>query len=180
VPDIFLSTLHPRLFFFSSCFLEVLASRERKKKKMSSGSSAAERKLAALGPDARTPAFCVDFPTVERNCAALGAWCASAGLAHRPHFKTHKLASVAAAQLASGAVGLVVSTVAEARALAEAGGDSLWVGSWYRLVNVFYLVVVRTVLIARMWHSTHHMRSVWDFFFFFCELTTQRPGAVKA
>ena len=57
---------------------------------------------------------------------------AAAGLALRPHAKTHKSLEVARLQLAAGAVGLTVATVAEAEVFAEVCDDlfiayPLWV-----------------------------------------------------
>lgn len=47
--------------------------------------------------------------------------CAVAGLAHRPHGKTHKSSALAREQLAAGALGVCAATAREAIAFAEAG-----------------------------------------------------------
>ena len=49
------------------------------------------------------------------------------GVAVRPHVKTHKIPELASLQLALGATGITVATVAEARAFAEAGIDDIFV-----------------------------------------------------
>jgi len=54
---------------------------------------------------------------LEANLARLASLTASAGVALRPHAKTHKSAFVAGRQLAHGAVGLSCATVSEADAL---------------------------------------------------------------
>ena len=55
--------------------------------------------LAAL----ETPAALVDLDKLERNIARMAAYAAAHRLALRPHIKTHKATTVAAAQLAAGA-----------------------------------------------------------------------------
>jgi D-serine deaminase-like pyridoxal phosphate-dependent protein len=69
-----------------------------------------------------TPATVVFADRMERNLAAMAAFASEAGLALRPHAKTHKCVQIARRQLALGARGLCVATVGEAEALS---GDRL-------------------------------------------------------
>jgi D-serine deaminase-like pyridoxal phosphate-dependent protein len=76
--------------------------------------------------DLDTPFLAVDPAVLERNLAAGAARAASRGLAWRPHAKTHKCVEIARRQLAHGAAGLTVATVAEAEVFADAGCDDLF------------------------------------------------------
>ena len=64
-----------------------------------------------------TPATVVFADRMERNLAGMAAFASAAGLALRPHAKTHKCVQIAQRQLALGARGLCVATVGEAEAL---------------------------------------------------------------
>lgn len=66
-----------------------------------------------------TPHVHLDRDVLERNIHAMQKAANESGLALRPHAKTHKSLEVARLQLAAGAVGLTVATVAEAEVLAE-------------------------------------------------------------
>ncbi len=68
-----------------------------------------------------TPALVVELDVLKRNIAAMAALCVEAGIALRPHAKTHKCATLAKMQLAAGAVGVCCAKLGEAEALAEAG-----------------------------------------------------------
>ena len=68
-----------------------------------------------------TPFLAIDEAAMMRNITRLQAECDSAGIALRPHIKTHKSAEVALLQLDTGAVGVTVATLSEAVALGEAG-----------------------------------------------------------
>lgn len=87
--------------------------------------------MAILSPelavlrDIETPALVVDLAALKRNIARMSATVRRAGLALRPHAKTHKSAAIAALQLEAGAVGISCATVAEAEMLAAAGIDGL-------------------------------------------------------
>ena len=77
----------------------------------------------------------VDAEQVERNIARMAAASSHAGVALRPHAKTHKCLPIARRQLFHGAVGLTVATLAEAELFARDGCPSvfiaypLWAGS---------------------------------------------------
>ena len=83
----------------------------------------------ALGVDLRgrtraelpTPALLLDLGVFEANLRALADHCKKAGCAFRPHAKTHKCPEIARRQIASGAVGVCVATVAEAEGMVAAG-----------------------------------------------------------
>ena len=68
-----------------------------------------------------TPFLVIDEATMMRNITRLQAECDAAGIALRPHIKTHKSAELARLQLDAGAVGVTVATLSEAVALGEAG-----------------------------------------------------------
>jgi D-serine deaminase-like pyridoxal phosphate-dependent protein len=85
--------------------------------------------------DIETPALVVDTTRLERNLDRMQAAAAAAGAVLRPHAKTHKCLEVGRRQLAHGAVGLTVATLAEAEAFVADGCPSvfiaypLWAGS---------------------------------------------------
>lgn len=68
-----------------------------------------------------TPALLVDLDAFERNVARMAQRAAKAGLALRPHAKTHKSATIGRRQIEAGAVGICCVKLGEAEALAEAG-----------------------------------------------------------
>ena len=71
-----------------------------------------------------TPAMLVDLDIAEANIARMAGFATRAGVALRPHVKTHKSAAMARRQLSAGASGLCVATVGEAAVMAAAGlGD---------------------------------------------------------
>ena len=64
---------------------------------------------------------------LDRNIARMAAFTRDRGLALRPHAKTHKCLEIGRRQLAAGAVGITVATVAEAEVFAAAGFDDLFI-----------------------------------------------------
>ncbi|WP_168915814.1 alanine racemase [Microcella flavibacter] len=74
-----------------------------------------------------TPFLVVDVELLEQNLAGMAAHARRLGLALRPHAKTHKTVEIARRQLAHGAVGLTVATVAEAEIFADHGIDDLFI-----------------------------------------------------
>ncbi|MBQ0821062.1 D-TA family PLP-dependent enzyme [Microvirga terrae] len=72
-----------------------------------------------------TPAVVVDLDVVERNVARVQALCDAAGIANRPHIKTHKSPVIAALQREAGAQGLTCQKLGEAEIMAESGHDDL-------------------------------------------------------
>jgi D-serine deaminase-like pyridoxal phosphate-dependent protein len=67
-----------------------------------------------------TPATVVLAERLQRNLTAMSRFAAEAGLALRPHAKTHKCVEIVRRQLAAGATGISVATVGEAEALTAA------------------------------------------------------------
>jgi D-serine deaminase-like pyridoxal phosphate-dependent protein len=82
-----------------------------------------------LPDDLETPAAVVDLRRLERNLARMAAAAGAAGVALRPHAKTHKSAFVARAQMEAGAVGVCCAKLGEAEALAAAGVSDILVTS---------------------------------------------------
>ncbi len=74
-----------------------------------------------------TPYLRLDVAVLDRNIATLADAAAAAGVAVRPHAKTHKCPQIAARQLGAGAVGLTVATIGEAEVFAAAGFDDLFI-----------------------------------------------------
>ena len=76
-----------------------------------------------------TPALVIDLDAMERNIAAMAAFCEGHGVALRPHAKTHKSVEIARRQRAAGAVGICVATIGEAESLTAGGIDQLLITS---------------------------------------------------
>jgi D-serine deaminase-like pyridoxal phosphate-dependent protein len=76
-----------------------------------------------------TPALIVDLDALEGNIAAMAAFAARAGLALRPHAKTHKSAEIARRQIAAGAVGVCCAKLGEAEALSGQGIENILITS---------------------------------------------------
>jgi D-serine deaminase-like pyridoxal phosphate-dependent protein len=82
--------------------------------------------LAELVPD--TPEIVVDLDVVRANIARAAERAREAGVALRPHIKTHKLPEIARLQVAAGAVGIQVAKLGEAEVMADAGIEDILVG----------------------------------------------------
>ncbi len=76
-----------------------------------------------------TPAALIDLDAFDRNVAKMAERAAKAGLALRPHAKSHKCAALIRRQIAAGAVGVCCAKLAEAEALAAAGIGQILVTS---------------------------------------------------
>ncbi len=74
-----------------------------------------------------TPFLQVDVGRLEANLARTARAAADAGIALRPHAKTHKCPDIARRQLAAGAVGLTVATIGEAEVFVEHGCTDVFV-----------------------------------------------------
>ena len=68
-----------------------------------------------------TPVLVVELDALDRNISRMAAFAARAGLALRPHAKTHKCPDIARRQLAAGAIGICCAKLGEAEVLADAG-----------------------------------------------------------
>jgi len=81
--------------------------------------------LAELVAD--TPRIVIDRRILQANIVRMANRAASAGVALRPHTKTHKMPQVARMAAEAGAVGLQVAKLGEAEVMADAGFDDILV-----------------------------------------------------
>lgn len=72
-----------------------------------------------------TPAVVIDLDIVERNIARVQALCDAAGIANRPHIKTHKSPVIATMQREAGARGITCQKLGEAEVMADAGHNDI-------------------------------------------------------
>lgn len=72
-----------------------------------------------------TPTVLIDLDRMERNIARVQALCDQAGIALRPHIKTHKTPEIARMQLDAGAIGIACQKVSEAEVFAQVGFDDI-------------------------------------------------------
>ena len=72
-----------------------------------------------------TPAVVIDLDKVEANIARLQAACDAAGVANRPHIKTHKSPELARLQREAGARGITCQKLGEAEVMADGGLDDI-------------------------------------------------------
>jgi D-serine deaminase-like pyridoxal phosphate-dependent protein len=85
-----------------------------------------QRSLALEGltlwdADLPTPALVIDRAVLTANISRMADKARRAGVTLRPHAKTHKSTEIATEQLAAGAEGITVATIAEAEAMVAAG-----------------------------------------------------------
>jgi D-serine deaminase-like pyridoxal phosphate-dependent protein len=80
-----------------------------------------------------TPAVVIDLDRVERNIARVQALCAAAGVANRPHIKTHKSPLLARMQMTAGAHGITAQKLGEAEVMADGGIDDILIS--YNLIG---------------------------------------------
>jgi D-serine deaminase-like pyridoxal phosphate-dependent protein len=88
---------------------------------------------ATIAAEFGTPAVVIDLDRVERNVARVQAQCDTAGMANRPHIKTHKIPALAKLQIEKGARGITCQKLGEAEVMAEAGIDDILVS--YNLIG---------------------------------------------
>lgn len=74
-----------------------------------------------------TPAVVVDLDIVEANISRVQALCEAAGLACRPHVKTHKSPVLAKLQVEAGARGITCQKLGEAEVMVAGGLDDILV-----------------------------------------------------
>jgi len=72
-----------------------------------------------------TPALLVDLDVLEANVRRMAEHTNALGVALRPHIKTHKCVEIGRLQRDSGAKGITVSTLYEARVFADHGFDDI-------------------------------------------------------
>lgn len=94
--------------------------------------------------DLDTPALLIDLDVLEGNVAAMAEVASRAGVALRPHTKTHKSPRIARMQLDAGATGVTVAKLGEAEVMVEAGIDDVLVA--YPLVGELKLARLRALL----------------------------------
>jgi D-serine deaminase-like pyridoxal phosphate-dependent protein len=80
---------------------------------------------AKIAREYGTPCAVIDMDRVERNIARIQAACDAAGVANRPHIKTHKSPMLARMQVAAGARGITCQKIGEAEVMADAGIDDI-------------------------------------------------------
>ncbi|MGF1650384.1 MAG: D-TA family PLP-dependent enzyme [Hyphomicrobiaceae bacterium] len=79
-----------------------------------------------IARDFGTPCVVIDLDVVDRNIARVQQACDAAGVANRPHIKTHKSPDLAKRQIAAGAQGITCQKLGEAEVMVDAGiGDIL-------------------------------------------------------
>src|ERR1700732_1120965 len=88
---------------------------------------------AKIAREYGTPVAVIDMDRVERNIARVQAACDAAGVANRPHIKTHKSPWLAKLQGAAGAHGITRPKLGEAQGRAEAGIDDILIS--YNLIG---------------------------------------------
>ncbi|MGJ4935772.1 alanine racemase [Bradyrhizobium sp. SZCCHNRI1009] len=76
---------------------------------------------ARIAREYGTPCAVIDMDRVERNIARIQAQCEAAGVANRPHIKTHKSPVLAKLQIEAGAQGITCQKIGEAEIMADAG-----------------------------------------------------------
>ncbi|MEM7377853.1 MAG: alanine racemase [Pseudomonadota bacterium] len=76
-----------------------------------------------------TPCAVIDLDVVERNIGTAQRRCDDAGVANRPHIKTHKSPLLARWQLDAGATGITCQKLGEAEVMAAAGIDDILIAT---------------------------------------------------
>src|SRR3984893_15331433 len=80
---------------------------------------------AKIAKEYGTPCAVIDMDRVEANIARIQAACDAAGVANRPHIKTHKSPLLATMQIKAGAKGITCQKLGEAEVMADAGIDDI-------------------------------------------------------
>ncbi len=80
-----------------------------------------------------TPAVVIDLDRVDKNISRIQGLCDTAGVANRPHIKTHKSPVLAKMQIAAGAQGITCQKLGEAEIMANAGIEDILVS--YNLIG---------------------------------------------
>ncbi len=88
---------------------------------------------AKIAREYGTPCAVIDMDRVERNIARIQAACDAAGVANRPHIKTHKSPMLARLQIEAGANGITCQKLGEAEVMADAGIDNILIS--YNLIG---------------------------------------------
>ncbi|MGJ5132062.1 D-TA family PLP-dependent enzyme [Bradyrhizobium oligotrophicum] len=88
---------------------------------------------ARIAREYGTPCAVIDMDRVERNIARIQTQCEAAGVANRPHIKTHKSPVLAKLQIEAGAQGITCQKIGEAEIMAGAGIDNILIS--YNLIG---------------------------------------------
>ncbi len=103
--------------------------------------------------DIPTPALLVDINKLRANIDQMAERARAAGVALRPHIKTHKTPAIAHMQIAAGAVGITCAKLGEAEVMAAAGIRDILVAypivgndKIERLLNLARLVTLATTV----------------------------------
>jgi D-serine deaminase-like pyridoxal phosphate-dependent protein len=88
---------------------------------------------AKIAREYGTPALVIDMDRVERNIARIQKICDAAGVANRPHIKTHKSPFLAQRQISAGAKGITCQKLGEAEVMAAADIDDILIS--YNLIG---------------------------------------------
>jgi D-serine deaminase-like pyridoxal phosphate-dependent protein len=76
-----------------------------------------------------TPSLLVDLPAMERNLATMSSFFRGRSSKLRPHFKNHRVLTLADRQMESGAIGLTCAQLWQAEALVEHGIKSVLIAN---------------------------------------------------
>ena len=76
-----------------------------------------------------TPALILCKKTYEKNVAAMKELLAGTGVSLRPHYKTHKCATIAHWQMENGAIGMTCAKLSEAEDLADSGIEDILIAN---------------------------------------------------
>ena len=96
-------------------------------------------------PRIETPCILIDLNKVAANIRRMQGICDRAGVALRPHIKTHKMPELARMQLAAGAAGITCAKVSEAEVMADGGCGDIFIA--YPLVGEFR--IDRAIVLAK-------------------------------
>ena len=76
-----------------------------------------------------TPALIADVNTLKANAEAMRRVLENSSLKLRPHFKSHKCASIAKWQISCGAIGMTCAKLSEAEDLCDAGVEDILIAN---------------------------------------------------
>ena len=76
-----------------------------------------------------TPCAVIDLDIIKKNILRAQKICDAAGVANRPHIKTHKSPLLAKMQIDAGARGITCQKLGEAEVMAEAGIDDILIAT---------------------------------------------------
>ncbi|MEG1392241.1 MAG: alanine racemase, partial [Aurantimicrobium sp.] len=74
-----------------------------------------------------TPYIAIELGILQGNIARAAEAARTAGIALRPHVKTHKIIEIARMQEAAGILGITVATLGEAEVFVEAGFPDVFI-----------------------------------------------------